>query len=320
MEQTNAMSRCPGCLSVPGQKPLVSVIVPVYMRTELLKECLRSIRMQTMREFECVVVDDASPAGAEVAAAVAEGGDERFRLLRRERNGGPAAARNTGILATRGQYFMCVDEDDLLARNALERLYEEIRCSGADAVCPQARFFGGREGTRRAVEPTLEEMLGGMRLLPNGWLMKRSLIERIGGYDEEPALMGRDDWELWIRAIGAGAHVRVIEDQLYYYRYPSSREEVAQTLEHRARLNEVSFILYVLKKHKKLYGRHPAVRAKVLKRSIQFEQDRWFMEGFKLEVLVKGFWWVVLSRGWRERARSILKIARVTVQGGRPEF
>lgn len=289
--------------------PLVSVVIPAYARPRLLRECLHSIRQQSLDAFECIVVDDASPLGDEIREIVEELRDARFQLIRRDSNGGPAAGRNTGILAARAEYFVSVDEDDLLAPNALEVLHKEIVEGNADAVCPQARIFGGKDGVRKAQAPTLEKILGGMILLPNGWIMKKRLWEEIGGYDEAPALRGRDDWEIWIRALARGAVVRVLPDTHYFYRLPADPEGRDGTLEHRARLGEVGFMRYVLRKHRLLYNRYPAIRKRLLQRSVRLERERWLQEGFRSEVFVKAFWWVVYSNGWRERARSLKTLA-----------
>ena len=77
--------------------PLFSIVVPTYGRPEYLGECLASILQQTVEDFEVVVVDDASPDPVELPVE-----DARLRLLRRDTNGGPAAARNTGMAVAAG--------------------------------------------------------------------------------------------------------------------------------------------------------------------------------------------------------------------------
>lgn len=253
--------------------PHVSIVVPAYSRVHYLGECLASIRAQTTPDWECLVVDDGSPAGADIRATVEQMEDERFRYIRRSRNGGPAAARNTGIRAARAELFMCVDEDDRLVPEAVEILLREMASAETDAVCPQARFFGGVTGIRKAVDPTLQLMLQGMFLLPNGWIMRRDLWEKVGGYDEDPRIIGRDDWEIWLRILAAGARVRVIDRLLYELRIPAGGIGQPGSLEHEARAGELECMRYVVQKHAGLYGRYPCIRRALLLRALRVERD-----------------------------------------------
>jgi glycosyltransferase involved in cell wall biosynthesis len=90
-----------------GGDPAISVIIPAYGRPQFLREAVGSVLDQTMQDFECIVVDDASPEPVEVPS------DPRVRLIRRTDNGGPAAARNTGVESARGRYLTFLDDDDL---------------------------------------------------------------------------------------------------------------------------------------------------------------------------------------------------------------
>lgn len=257
------------------RKPKVSLVVPAYSRPHLLRDCLASIKDQILQDWECIVVDDHSPNGAQILQAVYELNDRRFRYIRRGENGGPAAARNTGVRAARATYFICVDEDDRLVPEALDVLFGEIESCNCDVVCPQARLFGGVSGTRNALKPTLELMLQGMWLLPNGWIMKKELWEAVGGYDEHPLLIGRDDWEIWLRILNHGAKIHVIDRLLYELRTPPGGIGQPGSLEHEARSREVACMKYVIRKHSGLYRRCPEIRRHLLLRSLRTER-RWY--------------------------------------------
>jgi glycosyltransferase involved in cell wall biosynthesis len=112
-----------------SEAPLFSVIVPTYGRPEYLNEAVASILAQSVDDLEVVVVDDASP---EPVAASWE--DARVRIVRRETNGGPAAARNTGLEHARGTYLAFCDDDDLFAPGRLALAADGLRRAPV-AIC-----------------------------------------------------------------------------------------------------------------------------------------------------------------------------------------
>lgn len=88
-------------------EPLFSVIIPTYGRPAFLAEAIASVLAQTVEDFECLLVDDASPDPPEAPV------DARVRVVRRISNGGPSAARNTGLEHARGRYVAFLDDDDV---------------------------------------------------------------------------------------------------------------------------------------------------------------------------------------------------------------
>lgn len=99
-------------------EPRVSVVVPTYNRSERLRGALASVASQTFADLECIVVDDASTE--DIRPIVAEF-DDRFRLVRREINGGCSAARLYGFRFAQGEYAMTLDSDNELLPWALGR-------------------------------------------------------------------------------------------------------------------------------------------------------------------------------------------------------
>jgi glycosyltransferase involved in cell wall biosynthesis len=99
--------------------PRVSVIIPVFNGERFLGEAITSVLDQDHRPIEIVVVDDgSSDASAEIATAF------DHVVLLRQRNGGPAAARNAGVDRSSGELITFLDADDLMTR---ERLTSQVR-------------------------------------------------------------------------------------------------------------------------------------------------------------------------------------------------
>ena len=91
-------------------RPEVSVVIPSFRRQDETIRAVRSVMLQTGIDFEVLVVDDASPEPLQVPTPLLA--DARMRLIRLAENGGPAAARNAGVEASRGAYIAFLDSDD----------------------------------------------------------------------------------------------------------------------------------------------------------------------------------------------------------------
>ncbi len=113
----------------------ISVVIPVYKVEAYLAECLDSVIKQTYQNTEIILVDDASPDGCGKICDRYAAGDSRIKVVHREKNGGLAEARNTGMDHAVGDYIFFVDSDDWLAENTLEMLYEGLNKYKADCCC-----------------------------------------------------------------------------------------------------------------------------------------------------------------------------------------
>ena len=105
---------------------MISLIVPVYNVEEYLEECLESIRKQTYQDIEVILVNDGSTDGSKAICERYCKENRRFHLLNQE-NQGLSAARNTGVAASRGEFIVFVDSDDMILANYLETLMHYMR-------------------------------------------------------------------------------------------------------------------------------------------------------------------------------------------------
>jgi glycosyltransferase involved in cell wall biosynthesis len=102
--------------------PAVSIIIPTYNRRYVLSRAIESALKQTYRDFELIVVDDAS--NDDTKALVEEYHDERILYSRHEINRGAPAARNTGLRIARGEYIAFLDSDNEWLPPRLEKQIE----------------------------------------------------------------------------------------------------------------------------------------------------------------------------------------------------
>ncbi len=221
----------------------VTAVVPAYNAEATLDETLRSVRSQTHRALEILVVDDGSrDRTAEIALAHAAA-DRRVRLVQ-QANAGVAAARNHGIAEAQAALVAPVDADDLWAPVKIERQLAALRRGGptfalvytwSALIAADSRIItlGDRETEEGDV---LARMCRG-NLVGNGSaaLMRRRAVLEVGGYD--PTLRARraqgcEDWLLYCK-IAARHRVALVPEFLTGYR--QSPETMSRDLMQMAR-------------------------------------------------------------------------------------
>lgn len=115
-------------------KPLISVIVPVYKVEQYLEKCVDSIKNQTYKNLEIILVDDGSPDNCgNICDELAEN-DSRIKVVHKQ-NGGLSSARNAGLDIMSGEYVGFVDSDDVIKPEMYEILYERMIKENAQISC-----------------------------------------------------------------------------------------------------------------------------------------------------------------------------------------
>ena len=125
----------------------ISVIIPVYNAEKYLGVCLESLLIQTLQDFEVIIVDDCSTdASPAIAESYLEKFGGRLKIIYLEKNTGSGAVpRNEGLRFSRGEYVFFMDADDLIIDNALETLYIAAEKFQADVVYMEQGFLCGSE-------------------------------------------------------------------------------------------------------------------------------------------------------------------------------
>ena len=104
---------------------MISVIIPVFNVELFLQSCLESVKAQTLKDFEAILVDDGSSDSSGAICDAYARADNRFRVVHQP-NQGVSAARNRGLDLAKGDYVYFVDADDEMRPEALEHLYHAI--------------------------------------------------------------------------------------------------------------------------------------------------------------------------------------------------
>ncbi|HVV58503.1 MAG TPA: glycosyltransferase family A protein [Gaiellaceae bacterium] len=203
-----------------GDGPRVSVVIPCYGYAHLLGEAVESVLAQTYRDFEIVVVDDGSPddTAAVAEALIAAHPEHRISLLRRPNSGQPAVARNTGIARARGELIVCLDADDLLEPEFLERCVDALDRHPELSIAygGQRDFSEDREWPLHPHPPYDFATLAHTNLLGTASMFRREAWEAVGGYPTD--VPGYEDWAFWI-ALGAHGHYAAhVPEAVFRYR------------------------------------------------------------------------------------------------------
>lgn len=144
----------------PQPPSRVSVIVPVYNVSAYLGRCVESILAQTHSSLEVILIDDGSTdASGSMCDAYAQA-DDRVVVIH-QTNGGLSAARNSGLDVATGEYILCIDGDDVVAVDHVERLVAEFAHPGVDIAIARFHSTEPRESYpshgRPATAPTAYE-------------------------------------------------------------------------------------------------------------------------------------------------------------------
>lgn len=216
--------------------PLVSVVVPVYNVSDLLAECLTSIRNQTYRNLQIIVIDDGSTdSSLSIARSMAKN-DRRIQVHTQD-NAGLGAARNVGTRLARGKYLVFADSDDFIPPRSYETMVKTLQESGSDLVTGTFYRFNSSTNqvpkwcktlhAEKRLGITLEEYLDGL-VNVYAWnkMFRKSVWDSLGmsyteGYRYE-------DQEPTTRMLIQAKSFDVIPDSVYGYRLRDDESSITQ--------------------------------------------------------------------------------------------
>jgi glycosyltransferase involved in cell wall biosynthesis len=218
--------------TVMGEEPCtraISVIVPVHNGASSIARTIESILTQRAPAGEIIVVDDGS---TDDTCAIVAAYSDRVRCISIARRG-PAAARNAGAAAAKGEMLAFLDADDQWRPDYLERMCDALASQPhavlafseiipIDETGAQVSHFV-REGELRYA-PTMDDLLTRWwPILTSAVVMRRQVFESCGGFAEEFTAPGYEDPWLWLRAREHGPFVFVADKLVLYTMIPEVR-------------------------------------------------------------------------------------------------
>lgn len=199
-----------GCMET--DRPLISIIVPVYKAEKYLVQCVNSLLNQTYKNLEIILIDDGSPDNSGKMCDAFERNDQRIYVIH-QTNRGVSAARNAGIRVATGEYICFVDADDWAVPQYIMELWKLSKQYQADAVIAVETII---LPIVLDAETALRELLYQKLYDTSPWgkLFRSSLIKQIFF----PEGMFFEDLAVVCQMIGASRKVVLGRNNGYHYR------------------------------------------------------------------------------------------------------
>lgn len=217
-----------------GVERTASIVVLAYNQLEYTKQCLDSIFRETHEPFELICIDNGSSDGTAEYLQELRLREPRLRVIRNERNLGFAYACNQGLAAAQGDYVVLLNNDIVVTPSWLTRMM--IPCE----VDPKIGIVGPRSNYTAGIQllqgVNYGDNLEKMRVFAEKWqkenigfgwevtrvigfcmLIKREVIETIGGFDTRFGIGNFEDDDYCLRAMAAGFKVRVANDVFVHH-------------------------------------------------------------------------------------------------------
>lgn len=206
--------------------PLVSIVIPVFNRGNLIKETLSSIISQSYENWECIIVDDRSTDNTIKLLEEYIQKDARFKFFKRPKEllKGANTCRNYGFDKSKGDYINWFDSDDLMHVNCLEKKVKKIIEGKFDFVSCELSSFVENKNNNKVIKNNYEGNLlinyfcGDLAFYTPGPLWSKSfLLKNQLKYDNESKVL--NDWIFNLRALFLTKNFFLIKEPLILYRY-----------------------------------------------------------------------------------------------------
>jgi glycosyltransferase involved in cell wall biosynthesis len=223
-------------------KPLVSIIIPVYNAEKYLKETVESALNQTWKNKEIIIIDDGS---TDNSLALANGYQNSHVSILSQQNRGTSAARNRGLKEAKGDYIQFLDSDDLLSPDKIEHQVKILQNNRNAITISSTIHFKGSLSPKNGPSPYEESFLFddpnpvhflinlyggysryGSMVAIHSWLTPRALIDKAGPWNED--LTVDDDGEFFCRVILNSTQILKSEGFNYYRKHDNQINLSAQ--------------------------------------------------------------------------------------------
>ncbi|MCI9175313.1 MAG: glycosyltransferase [Lachnospiraceae bacterium] len=202
-------------------QPFFSVVIPVYnVEDQMLRECIDSVLGQTYKNFEIILVDDASTQESVRKTLGKYEGRDGITIIYRKENGNISRATNDGIKAAKGEFVALCDCDDLYAPNALYEIAKKLNEDSAlDYIYTDEDKISEDGKVRR--DPFFKpdwspETFMSYMYTCHLSVFRRAVLEEVSGL--RPGFEGSQDYDLVLRVMEKTPHIGHVPKILYHWR------------------------------------------------------------------------------------------------------
>ena len=203
---------------------MVSIVVPVYNAKKYIAKTIEMVEAQTYKDWELILVDDCSRDGsAEYIEELISSQAKRIKLIKKERNEGAAAARNTGIDAAIGRYIAFLDADDVWQADKLEKQIDFMEKTGA-AFSFHSYEFGDEEARPTGKVVHAPKTLNFRQALSRTVIFTTTVMfdtEKIDMEIIHMPMVPSEDTATWWRILKSGIIAYGMDENLAIYRRPA---------------------------------------------------------------------------------------------------
>lgn len=208
-------------------KNLISIVVPVYNASRFLDETIKTVREQTIDNWELIFVDDCSTDNSDEIIKQYMKIDKRIKYFKQDQNEGPALARNRGIDEAKGNFLCFLDADDMWDKDKLEKqlnfmLEKEV------AFSYTSYEFATFDGIPTGKKVKAKEILTYKEVLKNNIISTITVMFNLNLIDKElikmPNLKYVEDTATWFKILRNGFKAYGLSDVYSYYRRSSNTE------------------------------------------------------------------------------------------------
>lgn len=246
-------------------EPVISVVIPTYQRPQLLRRAIESVRNQSLKDFQLIVIDDGNDD--QVLDLVEGYGDSRIMLIQHQACKGVSAARNTGIDAVISDLVCFLDDDDEFEQGYLATVFDVmVRSKQAGfAWCDIIKAYENEKGevikekVCQINDDPGQSLSFVLRIGTGcGLCCRKSVLDVVGGFDT--AFKLSEDRDLLLRMLTKGygyAHVNHVMYKRYYHFKGSLTDNAT------AEVN-VKYDLALLERHGDFLEQHKFLKVKLI--------------------------------------------------------
>ena len=222
--------------------PIISVIMPAYNSGRTIAQSIASVRGQSFRDWELLVIDDCSWDDTLAIAKAEASGDARISVHRQAKNMGVSAARNAAMLLARGEWLAFLDSDDTWQVDKLDRQLAFAQATGATLTYTSTAYMDA-DGSAYGYVLRAEDVLTYGLLLRRNLLSCSSVMVRRASMRPFPQGYMHEDYAVWLELL-RDEPARGLDAPLLTYRLSNASKSAGRLASARMIFNSYRYVGY----------------------------------------------------------------------------